>query len=205
MVDTVITLGGFEFRNIEIPQSINFGGDQKLSVHELIGGQRVVDAMGPSDVDLSWEGLITGPDALQRALQLDGMRIAGQLLPFSVFNLKYNVFIATFSYSPERFYQVRYTITLKVVQDFYSANLKNVVSFTNSITTDVNNINTLVTSINDPTTIAAVNQLNSDLNLTPIIENATAQQINSLSDDADKAQDDVQTVLDQIAQANGMD
>ena len=55
--DTVLTLGDFEFARYEIPEQITFGGDQRLVVHELVGGTRVIDAMGRADAPLEWSGL----------------------------------------------------------------------------------------------------------------------------------------------------
>ena len=47
-----LTLGGVVFADFEIPDSINFGGEQVLSVHQLPGGTRVIDALGPSDAEI---------------------------------------------------------------------------------------------------------------------------------------------------------
>jgi hypothetical protein len=49
----------FLFSKLEIPSKINFGGKQNLVTHELIGGNRVIDAMGKSDSALAWSGMFT--------------------------------------------------------------------------------------------------------------------------------------------------
>ena len=46
MPDLILQLGDFQFQQQEIPESIPFGGEQALAVHRLVGGVKVVDAMG---------------------------------------------------------------------------------------------------------------------------------------------------------------
>src|SRR5690348_9079296 len=92
----VLTLESVEFSGLEVPENIPFGGDQKLNVHELIGGARVVDAMGRSDMPLEWSGHFLGSTALDRARYVDGLRVAGKAVPLSWSELAYNVVIRTF-------------------------------------------------------------------------------------------------------------
>src|SRR5690606_29293851 len=92
-MDTLVKLGDFVFRDFEIPDYINFGGQQQLVQHDLIGGSRVIDSLGKNDSDISWSGLITGNDALERAEQLNLMRSQGQPLTLTWFNLNFNVVI----------------------------------------------------------------------------------------------------------------
>jgi len=47
--DTTVNLGAFQFALFEIPEKIHWGGSQRTAVHELVGGKRVIDAMGRSD------------------------------------------------------------------------------------------------------------------------------------------------------------
>lgn len=115
--DTVLTLGDFEFSRYEIPEHINFGGDHRLAVHELVGGVRIVDAMGRSDAPIEWSGLFFGSSADMRARYLDGLRVAGKPLDLTWGGFKYSVVIQRFEAQYERFYQVPYRITCMVVED----------------------------------------------------------------------------------------
>ncbi len=92
--DTVLTLGDFEFAAYEIPEKISFGGSQHLTTHELIGGARVIDAMGRSDMPIAWSGVFDGENALERARYLDGLRIAGKSLKLTWSELSYQVIVA---------------------------------------------------------------------------------------------------------------
>jgi len=117
MSDGLVILGGFVFQGHEIPDKIPFGGKQINKVHELVGGQRVVDAMGPSPDDISWSGRFRGADAIGRAQAVDAMRIAGAAVELSWLGLFYTVLISEFKANTEKFYEVPYTITCVVVDD----------------------------------------------------------------------------------------
>ena len=114
---TTLTLGQVTFSTYEIPQNINFGGDQALSIKQLVGGQRVIDAMGRIDDDITWSGLFFGSTSTFRARFLDTMRIQGLPLPLAWSQFNYSVVIKSFKASFERTYQIPYTITVSVIQD----------------------------------------------------------------------------------------
>lgn len=114
---TPLTLGQVTFATYEIPQRINFGGQQALSVKQLVGGQRVVDAMGRVDDDISWSGLFFGTTALFRARFLDNMRVQGLPLTLTWSQFSYSVVIKDFKPNYERSYQIPYSIVCQVVQD----------------------------------------------------------------------------------------
>lgn len=112
-----LTLGGVVFTGFEIPETINFGGEQKLTVHKLPGGRRVIDAMGPDDADVRWSGRMRGSSSEQRAMLLDFMRRRGQkvLLAYSLH--RYQVVIRSFEANFQNPYEVPYTIACTVERD----------------------------------------------------------------------------------------
>jgi hypothetical protein len=118
--DTFLTLGDFEFSRFEIPEKIPFGGEQRLVVHELVGGVRVIDSMGRNDAPIEWGGLFQGETALERARYLNGLRIAGNPLVLTWDELIYEVVISSFKADFERFYQIPYRISCTVLQDLSS-------------------------------------------------------------------------------------
>ena len=117
MADTTLTLGDFTFADFEVPESIPFGGEQMLAVKKLVGGARVIDAMGADDMALDWGGRLRGPSALNRALYLDGLRRAGKPLKLTWSALAYTVIVKRFSCTFERSYELPYTISCEVVSD----------------------------------------------------------------------------------------
>ena len=120
--DTILQLsvvGGdnFAFSRFEIPEHIAFGGHQRLAVHEMVGGRRVVDAMGSSDMPLVWSGLFEGQTALSRARWLDNLRKSGKQAVVNWSELFYMVVVDEFVADFERFYRIPYHISMTVVQD----------------------------------------------------------------------------------------
>lgn len=114
---TTLTLGSFQFSGLEIPTQIGFGGSQSLAIHKLVGGERVIDAMGRDDRPLEWSGLFFGANAVDRARELDAMRIAGtpQTLLWNAFN--YLVIVRDFSADFRRQYEIPYRLSCEVVSD----------------------------------------------------------------------------------------
>jgi len=117
MASTTVTLGDFEFAGMEVPESIPFGGRQALVVHKLIGGDRVIDAMGPDDDPLEWKGWFRGATAMARALYLDTQRKLGKPLTLTWSELRYLVVISSFSADFRRPYEIPYRISCEVVED----------------------------------------------------------------------------------------
>ena len=117
MTDGNVVLGGVVFQGFEVPREINFGGQQAHRVHDIIGGERVVDAMGPSASDISWAGRFRGADAIQRAQQIDQMRISGAQQQLTWLGVFYTVLVVAFNALTEKYYEVPYTIKCVVVND----------------------------------------------------------------------------------------
>jgi hypothetical protein len=111
----MLILGGYIFAGFEIPERIPLGGSQDKTTHTLLGGQRIVDAMGPSERDITWSGRFQSADASVRAEAIDAMRIAGLQIPLIIDAEFRTVIITDFAPVYERSYQVPYSITVHVV------------------------------------------------------------------------------------------
>jgi len=112
-----IALGGIVLSSFEVPASMRFGGAQALAVHDLPGGQRIIDTMGRSDCNIIWEGILSGSDAVSRAQLLDAMRVSGaaQSLQWDAFN--YRVIISNCVFEYERQWWIPYKISCTVLLD----------------------------------------------------------------------------------------
>lgn len=115
--DTTLTLGEFQFSGAEIPAEITFGGAQALAVHTLIGGRRIVDALGEEPLPLSWSGIMRGGAAHLRARYLDTQRVKGGALKLTWGEFTYTVVIKEFHARYQRSYQIPYSIKCEVVGD----------------------------------------------------------------------------------------
>ncbi|MDE2302435.1 MAG: hypothetical protein KGK11_07720 [Sphingomonadales bacterium] len=113
----MLTLGDFTFQRGEIPERIAFGTQQQLQVHRLVGGGRVIDAMGAAPLRPEWSGWLSGPAALDRARQLKRMAEAGAPLPLAWGEFAYSVLIAQFSAEDRAGPFLPYRIALEVLED----------------------------------------------------------------------------------------
>lgn len=80
---TTVTLGFVRLQSFEVPAVIGFGGRQRLAVHDLPGGGRVIDVLGGADGEIVFGGIISGDNADTRAQLLDALRISGASVPLS--------------------------------------------------------------------------------------------------------------------------
>jgi hypothetical protein len=137
MTDFSLTLGPVAFAGFEIPSSIALGGKQRLAIHKLPGGVRIIDAMGPDPADLGWSGIFTGPDAAERARILDTMRMAGLEVLLSWDAFLYTVVIESFEADYRSPWWIPYRLSCAVVRDEAAAAIETIVSGAVSIVDDL--------------------------------------------------------------------
>jgi hypothetical protein len=117
MSDFSLTLGPVAFVGFELPSSITLGGRQRLAIHRLPGGLRIIDALGADPADLAWSGIFTGPDAADRARTLDTLRVAGQTLLLAWDAFLYSVIIENFQADYRSPWWIPYRLSCSVLQD----------------------------------------------------------------------------------------
>jgi hypothetical protein len=115
--NTTLTLGDFTFARFEIPERINFGGEQRLNTHRLVGGKRVIDAMGADPAAVSWSGFFVGENALARARYLETLRDQGKPLALTYSAFAYTVIIRSFVGEFLLASRIPYQITCEVVSN----------------------------------------------------------------------------------------
>lgn len=116
-----VTLGGVAFRDFEIPESIQFGGSQRLAVHELVGGGRVIDVLGAEAGTIGFGGTFSGPDAELRAQMLDVACSTGAVLPMAWSGFAYEVVIAQFAAVYQKSWWIPFRIELVVARNLVTA------------------------------------------------------------------------------------
>jgi hypothetical protein len=137
MANTTLVLGPVIFQDFEVPCGINFGGKQRLAVHRLPGGVRVIDALGRDDADICFSGIFCGDNATLRARLLDEMRASGALLPLTWDVFFYTVVIAQFQANYSTSNWIPYRIICTVLRDEASALLQAAVTLGASVLNDV--------------------------------------------------------------------
>ena len=112
-----VLLGPILLQGFEIPQQITWGGRQKLAIHTLPGGDRVIDSLGRDDIDISWSGVFSGPTASSRARTVDRMRADGATWPLTWSTFFYSVVIKSFAVDYTRANWLPYQISCTVLRD----------------------------------------------------------------------------------------
>ena len=137
MSDVVLLLGPIAFQDFEVPSGINFGGRQRLSIHRLPGGARVIDALGRDEALISFCGVFSGSDATLRARAIDQLRVSGMPLPLTWDILFYTVLIAEFVADYRSSWWIPYQVRCIILQDEASTLLQSAMSLGAAALADV--------------------------------------------------------------------
>ena len=137
MSDFSLTLGPVAFAGFELPSSITFGGRQRLAIHRLPGGIRIIDALGPDPADLAFSGIFTGPDAADRARLLDTLRVAGAALPLAWDAFLYTVVLERFEADYRSPWWIPYRLSCTVLRDEAAATVTAAVALAPTLAADL--------------------------------------------------------------------
>lgn len=110
-----VLLGSIQFTRREIPETIPWSGKQQVAVHKQLGGQRVIDAMGPDPRPIQWSGMFFGPSAATRARAVDALLQSGTQVNLSWGSFSYVVIVVDFHPIYRHEWEIRYSITCEVV------------------------------------------------------------------------------------------
>ena len=146
MSDFSLTLGPVAFAGFELPSSITIGGRQRLAIHRLPGGLRIIDALGPDPADIAFSGIFTGPDAADRARLLDTLRIAGSTLPLAWDAFAYTVVVETFEADYRSPWWIPYRLSCSVLRDEVAAVVGTALDLAPTLTSDLLAAGTLATT-----------------------------------------------------------
>ena len=130
-----LLIGPILFQDFELPPSISWGGAQAMHVHKLLGGARIIDAMGRDDAPITWTGVFTGGDAGLRARAIDLMRAEGASWPLTWDTYFYTVIIERFDADFRRPNWIPYRISCTVLRA--EAVVSTVLSLASSIGADL--------------------------------------------------------------------
>lgn len=112
-----VILGPIALQDFEVPESITIGGAQRLAIHRLPGGARVIDALGPDDAEITWSGIASGPEAVIRIRVLDTLRRSGLPVPLAWDAHAYTVLVSNFEADTVNPYWIPYRIACTVLRD----------------------------------------------------------------------------------------
>jgi hypothetical protein len=111
-----VVLGSFAFQDFEVPEVIRVPVRQAITVHRLIGGERVFDAMGPDYGDVAWSGMMLGTDAESRAQMLKALVDGGEAVALTWGTWSFTVLPYRLSLR-EAYQRISYTVRCAVIRD----------------------------------------------------------------------------------------
>ena len=123
MATDFLVLGGIVFDDWSTPERMPFGGQHITAVHKLPGG-RVVDTLGPDEVDIQFTGVMYNDNAYGVSDTLDALRLAGTQVPLMFAGRFYLVIVAKTKVDIRRFPQlVSYDVACLVTQNLMAGAL----------------------------------------------------------------------------------
>lgn len=171
----------FTFDFVEVPESIQVGGSHKLVVHQLVGGSRIIDAMGRDDADITFSGMFLGANATNRSDYLNGLRIRGKTLKLTWAKYSFDCLISEYHATFEQSFKIPYSITFKVLKDNAKASTAFLPSgFDDAINSDSDSLTGLCSKIGSSSLSSSVATLNTAIKSVRTFVGATTATINSV-------------------------
>ncbi|GAD09131.1 hypothetical protein GFGA_1d1219 [Gluconobacter frateurii NBRC 103465] len=114
--NTTFSLGTITLEGAEVPEALRVGGSKTLIVHQLPGGDRIIDEGGNDPARITLAGRFQGSDALARARTIEQMRNDGGTYPFRAINSRWMVKIRSYAFTyTQKGYFIPYEMELEVV------------------------------------------------------------------------------------------
>lgn len=177
-----VRIGDILLNGAEVPQVVNGGGQQLMTIHQLIGGKRVIDTLGRSDIDIKMSGLFRGIISMERLQYLDYLRINGQQVSFTYSTYNYLVVVKSLEWRLKMVYQFEYDIVLTVVQDLNQpVSFAIPDSFSDVIESAYENALDLATLINAGGVIASLGELGIALQAAANLDALTNSEVANIS------------------------
>ena len=155
-MSSYLLLGPVLFQDFELPERISWGGAQRLAVHQLPGGTRVIDALGRDDRQITWSGVFSGGGAAERARLIDLLRADGSVWPLTWDAFFYSVVIASFDADYSRSAWIPYRIACTVLRDEAEALVMAAVSLAADALADVTSADSLGSFIDLSSALSAL-------------------------------------------------
>lgn len=111
-----VVLGAFAFQDFEVPETVQLPVRQAVEIHRLIGGERVLDAMGPDYGDIAWEGVMLGAGCETRAQELKALVDAAQAVTLTWGSWSFTV-LARALLLREGYQRIGYALRCAIIRD----------------------------------------------------------------------------------------
>ena len=111
-----LKIGSISLRDFETPSTVKFGGTQRIAVHRLANGRRVLDALGREESDITFSGVLSGSDAEARVQALDLLRTTGQRTSLQWSSFHFDVIVRQFSIEFQSPHWIPYQLVCAVLE-----------------------------------------------------------------------------------------
>lgn len=115
--DSAFSIGTVDFSLEEAPDELSIPISQNLAVKDLIGGKRIIQALGTVWKPLKWEGYFFGANAQYRARVLSRMMAEASVQRLTYLSYALDVVIEDFVAVYQHQNQCKYEITVQVLAD----------------------------------------------------------------------------------------
>lgn len=112
----ILRLGDYFFTDVEVPEMLPFGLNQRLAHYELPGGERITQSLGSTLPDISWQGIFRDSLRYEKVRYFTEQVKLAKPIIFSYSRFRYQVLISSFS-ATCRMENTPYSITLSVLED----------------------------------------------------------------------------------------
>ena len=118
MADTILTIGGITLFGVEIPETLTpLGTEQVHVVHKFPGGAKTIRNLGAFPRPFHWSGIMSGPTAMDRKVQLERLVATAQLVTFTYDRFSLEGELVLFEAHPRHQFYVPYTATFEPLRD----------------------------------------------------------------------------------------
>ena len=114
---TPLTLGSVIFDDFQAPPELALIGQQKVAVHDMIGGSRRVQALGVVWKPISFEGIFWGNKAFSTMHQLERMQAEATPQSLSYLDYAFLVVVSEVEARIKHQNRIDYKVTVEVVQE----------------------------------------------------------------------------------------
>ncbi len=179
---TQVIIDEITLANFEVPERIALPGRQKVVIHQMIGGKRVLDVLGVEYDALTWSGIINGPDASSRVQLFEAKRDAGKVVTLTCDDFSFDGVITSFAPVYEYEFRRPYSIEIAVLKRNDTPVKVDALTgaLTGLVNSDVGSALGLTDTINIASVTAAVKEVQSVVSTVSDFAHATVSTVQTL-------------------------
>lgn len=187
----------FAFAGVEQPEHMNPSVEQRLAVHDLVGGARTIDAMGASLGNLTWTGLfVDGSNATDKAGYLDNLAKTGASQIVSWDAYRFRGVVRSFTADFQSFWRVGYQIVFTPSEDLATPITSTAgLDINATMSADLASANTYAGAVNDTTLTGQMSALSTAIGNVSTLAHAAPSLIASIVQPVQAALNRVQTLI----------